>query len=625
MYEGQNKSVELLPPSIIRKNISEIYRLIMSSELLQSGAKFAWEHLKNNLDLCSFFVATGSIQIIPAFIPVLSLPYFNKNIRRIYLTATMLGEDAFIKTFGRELDYIVKPKTTAGECERLILFPGDKFGFENELSETNKIIEHRKSLILTANKTIASRWSGFGKLSDRNTIVEDVNNFKKATDARKLILTGRYDGIDLPGDTCRYMVLDGLPCGSSLFDKYLWQSLNLSNTLRFVIGCRIVQSLGRISRGMNDYGVVLISGKDYINWLKVPKNISVLPEFVQKQILLGFHVTESTTDLDSINDAVNAVITRQGGWTSFYEDSMSKLEIEDAELNINQLKIFSKAEVKFSKLYWERDFEKAALALNEIINDAFSFSMSLGAWYSLWLGYCYENLGDPNFEHFYKRAYGASRVIPKFLPENDDFSDTYFSAQTLNVTNEFEKTSSSLLMKPKNILSNLSCLDGSGTVNQIEEAIRCLGQYLGLDSSRPDHEHGTGPDNLWIHEGIALVIEAKTSKDSAVEYSKKYVGQLSQHVNWVKDNYDVKEIIPIFVGPKVAATASANPSDEMKILTLNSMKELSDKVISTYDDIANAALPINLAQHVEDIFSSRELVWPHFLNNLNMARLKDYK
>ncbi|MGB5447057.1 MAG: hypothetical protein WBM99_16310, partial [Psychromonas sp.] len=253
---------------------------------------FSWEHLKDHLDLCCYFVSTGSIQITPAFIPVVNLPYFQKGVRRVYLTATMLGEDAFLRTFGRDLGHVVKPKTTAGECERLILFPGLKLGFENDVDETKKIIDTNKVLILTPNNYQATQWSDIGSLPNRKEIIAAVTAFKNSNGDDKLILAGRYDGIDLPGDTCRYMVLDGLPSGTSLFDKYLWSALNLSNTLRSIIGCRIVQSLGRISRGMSDYGVVLITQKAYVNWLLTPKNMASLPEFVQKQIQLGIQVTD---------------------------------------------------------------------------------------------------------------------------------------------------------------------------------------------------------------------------------------------------------------------------------------------------------------------------------------------
>lgn len=513
LYEGVNKGVELLPPSEIKNNYTEIHRLLTQSGEIDSGGNlFAWEHLKDHLDLCSFFVSNGSIQITPAFLPISSLPYFGNETRRVYLTATMLGKDAFLRTFGRELSHVVKPKTTAGECERLILFPGQSLIHENELVETKKFIISKKVLILTPNKQRASQWTDIGYLPETAEAVQAISDFRNSNGYDKLILAGRYDGIDLPGETCRYMVLDGLPSGTSLFDKYLWSSLRLSNTLRSLVACRIVQSLGRISRGMSDYGVVIITGKKYVDWLKTPKNASSLPDFIQKQIQLGLQVTKSTYSMKGMEDATDTFMARDTEWAEFYENFMTECEGEKSEFDMDKLLTFARAEVKFSKSYWVREYDKAAKNLEAVLDEAFEFSAGLGAWYCLWIGYCMELLGDDKFHNLYKHAHGVSRVIPKHLPFNQDFSISKCTQQVSNLFNEFEYLGGSNVGSPKKMIKNLSMLDGNGSPNQIEEAIRYLGQYLGLDSTRPDNEHGAGPDNLWILDDLALAIEAKTSK-----------------------------------------------------------------------------------------------------------------
>ena len=36
-----------------------------------------------------------------------------------------------------------------------------------------------------------------------------------------LVVANRYDGIDLPDNTCRILILDGKPFGDNLFDRYV--------------------------------------------------------------------------------------------------------------------------------------------------------------------------------------------------------------------------------------------------------------------------------------------------------------------------------------------------------------------------------------------------------------------
>jgi len=156
-------------------------------------------------------------------------------------------------------------------------------------------------LIVTPNYYLAEQWEDIGHIPTRKSMIADLDNFKNGTSAEKLILAARYDGIDLPGDTCRHLVMDGLPTGTGLLDKYMWESLRLSNILRSTLACRIVQSLGRISRGMSDHGVVVVLGREYVKWLLTPRNQAYLPPFLQKQIKLGSvsytHLTLPTSDL----------------------------------------------------------------------------------------------------------------------------------------------------------------------------------------------------------------------------------------------------------------------------------------------------------------------------------------
>jgi Rad3-related DNA helicase len=91
-----------------------------------------------------------------------------------------------------------------------------------------------------------------------------VEAFKAAAAPAKLLLVGRYDGVDLPGDTCRVMVIDGLPSGVGPLERYLWEQLRMAKVLRSMVASRVVQSFGRIFRGMSDHGVVVLTGRSLV-------------------------------------------------------------------------------------------------------------------------------------------------------------------------------------------------------------------------------------------------------------------------------------------------------------------------------------------------------------------------
>ena len=621
VLSGQQTKVELLPPFEVIKNIAEIHRLLNEAKVPNNkSTTFAWAHIKDHLDLCAFLVSSSSIQIIPPVIPVSNLVYFQKGIRRVYLSATMLGADSFIRTFGQELDYVVQPDTPAGQCERLIIFPEQVYGVDDDREVAKEFLEDRKALILTPSYYMAEQWEDVGHLPDRETMIADLEKFKGSADPDKLILAARYDGIDLPGDTCRHLVMDGLPTGTGLLDRYMWESLRLSNILRSTLACRIVQSLGRISRGMSDHGVIAVLGREYVKWLLTPRNQAYLPPFIQKQIKLGLQVSESCDSSVDIPSAANACLDRDAGWIEAYEQFMEDCETEEVEEGDEILRELALAENIFVKKYWERDFAGAIKIFEEILDSAFKYSTGLGSWYALWIGYCFELAGDHETAlHYYKRANGATKTIPKYADEGVDLTSNLVSAQVSNLANEFAINKGASVSIPKNIHSDLSVLDGTGSVKQTEEALRCLGQYLGLDSTRPDNEYGTGPDVLWICAGVALVLEAKTDKEA--QYTKDDIGQLSDHMQWVENNYEGNEKLPVFVGPLNGPTRKANPSDDVLVMDLSELKNLGDRLIAAYEDIANRALPLTLNQEVETVLNERGLVWPGLLEQLSTHQL----
>ena len=158
----------------------------------------------------------------------------------------------------------------------------------------------------------------------------------------------------------------------------------------------------------------------------------------------------------------------------------------------------------------------------------------------------------------------------------------------------------------------------------MEEAVRCLGQYLGLESIRPEKEFGTGPDVLWTGEGrIAVCIELKTGKDEESPYWKKDVSQMHDHIQWVKDNRDVSQIVPVFVGPKSPAHRDANPTADMVVMELQQFSKLAEKLVTALEDASEGTLPLELGSRLHEIMANRGLLFPDVFNRLDKATLSE--
>ena len=497
LSRGKSSRQFFVPPFELRHNIAELRNILLQANLTEyTSTKFSWEHIQNHEDLCCLLISNSEITLTPPIVPIFTLPYFDKGVRRVYLSATLRAPDNFVRAFGRQPDRIVAPSTTAGECERMILVPSLVDSVEDDLESAREVIRDQKTLILVPSFSKAESWAGIAPVPGRQSVPEEVALFQKASPPEKLTLAARYDGIDLPGDTCRMLVFDELPTGTGPLETFQWENLNMRNSLRSLIATRIVQSFGRISRGMSDHGVVILTGKSLVEWLLIPRNRAMLPLFLQKQIELGEAVSKQAKNTGDLRSAAIDCLSRDSEWIQTYTTYMRDLPSEREPGDLLTALNIALAEAKFGRALWDRDFRRAAGELNSVLQDAFTFSQSTGAWLSMWLGFANEMDGDVDSAfYFYKKSRAMHSNLPRpHLPQSS--STAPIPQQVLNVAEQMQvgHSNSISIEPPKTIMHDLMRLDGNGSSRQVEESLRCLGQYLGLYSSRPDNEFGKGPD-----------------------------------------------------------------------------------------------------------------------------------
>jgi len=615
----------LVPPFEVRRQFSELHRILRDAGLPDdTSTSFAWEHLKDRVDLCCILVSSSKITITPPFVPVRTLKYFQSPSRRVYLSATLSASDAFARTFGCIPDHIIAPSTTAGECERLVLCPSKAETVDKDVDIAKGLVENEKTLILVPTYARAAEWADLIEPPPRNAVSEYVTTFKHASGSPKLLLAARYDGIDLPGDTCRVMVIDDLPMSVGPLERFIWENLGLFSSMSTAIASRIVQSFGRISRGMSDHGVVILTGARLIEWLLNPRNRAFLPAFLQRQIALGMDISAHSESGEVLASAMAQCLSRDAKWLGAYRDLMQSQEVADPQLESELLARLAVAEAEYACQIWHRDYEAAAKCLNATLEDAFNLSESTGAWHTLWLGHALDLMGDNvTAPDMYRRAHGCNVNIPAYWAHDEKEPAKGLPMQAIQVARQFS-THGAAVSVPKRLHQELRHIDGSGSSAKAEESLRALGQYLGMNSSRPDKERGTGPDVLWELSGFpALCMEVKTDKEPESNYQKKDVGQLNDHVQWVKDNTDSDNVIPLFVGPLVGATDAANPPPEFCVTTLDQFHQLADRLTAAFTDIAANALPLTVFPTVSEMLQERSLLWPTCFDSLESSCLRD--
>jgi len=233
--------------------------------------KFQLPLLRDHFHLCHALFAAREIAITP-FQPLIHLfPSFHECRRRVFMSATIADDSSIVRTFDANPESVGKPivpPSLAGVGERMILSPSLM-----EIEEGAAAARHLAkcvadkiggSVILVQFEAQGERWKDVATLRMGDEVAQAVKELRNHTSNGPFVFPSRYDGIDLPGDACRLLILDGLPSATSVYELFRAEILRGNSSINVGLAQRIEQALGRGTRGSGDYCVVLLLGGDLV-------------------------------------------------------------------------------------------------------------------------------------------------------------------------------------------------------------------------------------------------------------------------------------------------------------------------------------------------------------------------
>jgi len=325
--QGHALALLFVPTFEVRRNVGLISKILLDNGVATSTTTlFSWAHLKDKLNVCTVLISGLGIEISPPVLPTFATAYFGAGLKRVYLTATLPSAVEFIRTFGITNPRRVTPGGKSGEAQRQFVFvPGetDEEQRENALNLTKKL----KACIISPSTRAADEWPAEIPRFDGNQGQQAIDAFRNSPAPSKLIMVARYDGVDLPGDSCRVLMLDGIPTGSSLLERFMDQGLKIEKLRASHTATRVVQAIGRIFRSNTDHGVVLVCGTDLQAWLKDPNNQKFMPKLLQQQILLGLELRRMVDKKKATYDElIEGVLKGRKDWDDLYNGVVAEFE-----------------------------------------------------------------------------------------------------------------------------------------------------------------------------------------------------------------------------------------------------------------------------------------------------------
>ena len=367
---------------------------ILSASADRASIKYAWPLLKDMLGFCQCVISGVAIEIEPYVPPLFAFGSYWKTPHRIFMSATVTDDAFLVKGLQLEPKTITTPITYAKERwsgEKMVLLPSL---MNEELNRDVMVKGYGKpnikrrygyvALVPSFPKT--KDWENYGAVvATKYTLSETIEKLQQGSYEKTVVLANRYDGIDLPDDTCRILIFAGKPYSESLIDLYQEMcrpnsEATLMRTIRTV-----EQGMGRCVRGEKDYSVVVIIGTDIIKLVRDKESRKHLSPQMATQIEIGLELAEmAQQEIDdgekpvtAFNGLVRQCLNRDEDWKAFYAEQME--DVKPAGANEHILHAYAD-ELSAEKAYNTGDYSSANNILQGLL-DSGSFNSEDSAWY----------------------------------------------------------------------------------------------------------------------------------------------------------------------------------------------------------------------------------------------------
>ena len=553
--------------------------------------RFNLKLIEKNFELCRCVVSSSKIEITPHVIPIQEFVSFENTKRKIFMTATLVDDSILSTHFNIDEKYLNKPI-----APNMVNDIGERLIFAPQIIDpkiTTKDIQGMlKNLVnkLGCNISIISpsfqksnAWECIAtKRADKDNIIECTNELRdKKSNSNIVVFTNRYDGIDLPGDACRILVIDGLPKAQRLIDQ-INESYSQGDDDRILNQKiqKIEQGMGRGIRSNTDYCVVLLLEPDLAK--VAAKHKHKFSEATKQQFELSEEVMEDCKNIGDIQTTILQVLQRDKDWIQAHND-----RILNVEFKVNSLNIFSIELRKAYNFAINKNYKAAQEILENYIN-------KLPQDNKIFIGYAkqilaeYTNFIDRNkAQEILKSACNLNNQILKPINGIEYSKISQQKNQVDNIANhisDFADTND-LIIEIEEILSHL--VFTKDTYDKFEDSIKRIGALLGFYSQRPDKEYKSGPDNFWAVDNKYFIIECKNGAVTNT-IPKSDIEQISSSVSWFNQTYHIKDTnscFSILIHPSSKISQDAFSNEKIRVMTEANLQNFKKNITEFFKAI----------------------------------------
>lgn len=552
-----------------------------------AGLFFQWQSLRPIFHACHLYMSRNSILIRPLIAPTWThLPFTNAR-QRIYMSATLGAGGDLERLTGRKSILRLPLPTdfpTQGVGRRFFIFPDMALADEDNQRLRNGLMSlAQRALVLVpsdreANAAITTIRNELGYQTYTAKDLEHTTAPFVSTKPGVAVISGRYDGIDFPGDHCRLLFLDGLPKATNLQERFIMSRMGANVLYNERIMSRVLQAIGRCTRSLLDYSAVVLSGGDLPSYLGNPQQRAYFSVELQSEIEFGIAQSKHSSVEDLVENC--RLFLENGPEWQAANDQILRIQSSLAQVAFPALSILQEIaplEIEFQTQLCNRDFEGALASAEHILGNL--TDAKLQGYRALWhylagaVAYQASNGQGPMSQNARNHFHEAKKAAPiqwlaalaKFQVSTEPGDPDEFSAvaQVEAIEKKLEQLGSlhdrKFTRLEQQILSGLASRDPENS-KPFEDAHLELGKLLGFTGGKIENDGS--PDPWWLlKEHFCFVFEdhAGAKLDGSLSASK--ARQAMAHPDWIKAHLGLasEEVFSILITPAKSAAQGAMP------------------------------------------------------------------
>ncbi len=612
---------------------------ILSSNADRNSIKFAWPLLKDMLGLCQAVVSGGAIEIEPYVPPLSAFGTYWDAPHRVFMSATVTDDAFLVKGLQLDPATIMNPSTYTKERwsgEKMVLIPSL---IHDELDRGRIVAgfgppstKRRFGVVTLAPGFNWTRdWEKYGAtVAKKETVAGAIDVLRSGTYDRVLVLVNRYDGIDLPDDTCRVLIFDSKPFSESLIELYQEtcrpdSEATLMRTIR-----TIEQGMGRSVRGEKDYSVVIIIGADITRLIRDKNSRRFLSPQMATQIEIGLEIAEMArqeveegqTPITTLNGLIRQCLGRADDWKAFYAEQMEN--VKPAGANENLLRTYA-AELDAERAYASGDYAGAAQKLQALIN-AGKIGTDDKAWYLQEMARFYYRADRPESQRLQIASHKGNRLLLKPPFGVTVAQLTIISQGRMERVAKWVQRFDDYAQLDVALSDILTRLTFGTKADKFEQALDEIAPALGFVGERPDKEWKEGPDNLWaIDARQYLLWECKSEVDvKRSEINKREAEQMNRSSAWFDKHYQGMDVKRIIIHPAYQVHSSAAFTHEAEAMRESELKRFVTHIREFFKSFESLHFKDLSAGHIQKLVDAHGLSVPVLLSDYS-KKLKNLK